>query len=282
MKVIRRIRKPSAPMIVALIALFVALSGNAVAGVLITGAQIKDHSIGFVDLSSSAAAKLKGAPGAPGPQGAKGDTGAQGPAGQIGPQGAKGDSGAAGPQGPAGPQGIHGEGGPAGPAGAPGKFASFKDLEGTPCTLRDGTSGVTAISVPTNSDFGMGASCIAPDQYEPNESRDAAVGLPPDQFGAGFVATIDRPGDSDWYTITQKRIDRLNLSDNGGISHSDDLTAELYRDGALVATSHTDPQNGGVQLSYTQSTDDGPHDWTIHVMSPNRALYWFNGSTFWP
>jgi hypothetical protein len=61
---------PSPAMAVALIALGAALGGSAVAGSdLITGAQIKDHSVGLNDLSYTAIAKLRGRPGPPGPPG---------------------------------------------------------------------------------------------------------------------------------------------------------------------------------------------------------------------
>ncbi len=71
-------------MIVSMIALTVALSGTAVAAKLITGAQIKDGSIGYVDISKTAKAKLLGSSGAqglPGPAGAAGVAGAAGAAG---------------------------------------------------------------------------------------------------------------------------------------------------------------------------------------------------------
>jgi hypothetical protein len=93
-------------MVVALIALFVALSGTAVAHPgLITGAQIKDRSLTLKDLSRATVAALRGRAGPAGPRGAQGPvgaTGAQGPAGPQGPQGIQGFTGAAGPQGPAG------------------------------------------------------------------------------------------------------------------------------------------------------------------------------------
>ena len=50
-----------------------------------------------------------GATGAQGPKGDTGNTGAQGPKGETGPQGPKGDTGATGPEGPQGPQGPQGE-----------------------------------------------------------------------------------------------------------------------------------------------------------------------------
>ena len=69
-------------LVLAMIALLVALGGTAGAASsgLITGAQIKDRSIGLVDLSGNARHALKGA---------KGDTGAKG---VTGDRGAKGDS----------------------------------------------------------------------------------------------------------------------------------------------------------------------------------------------
>jgi hypothetical protein len=75
-------KRPSPAMTVALIALFVALTGSAAAGSgLITGAQIKDHSIGINDLALSAVSKLRGHAG---PAGAAGPSGPAGPAGAPG------------------------------------------------------------------------------------------------------------------------------------------------------------------------------------------------------
>ena len=96
----------------ALAAVFAVAAGSATAGPtvkkLITGQDIKDGSIGLVDLSSTTKTSLKGqrgAAGSQGPAGAKGDTG---PAGPAGPQGAKGDTGATGAQGIQGPKGDTG------------------------------------------------------------------------------------------------------------------------------------------------------------------------------
>jgi hypothetical protein len=70
-------------MAVALVALGIALGGSAVAGTgLITGAQIKDHSIGLNDLSYTAIARLHGQQG---PQGLPGVQGPAGPQGLPGP-----------------------------------------------------------------------------------------------------------------------------------------------------------------------------------------------------
>lgn len=92
--VLKRLRMSPA-MVVAMIALFVALSGTAVAttSVLITGKQIKNGSITGADIKNKSvpAAKLKGNfRGARGVAGAPGPVGPQGP---QGPQGPKGDTG---------------------------------------------------------------------------------------------------------------------------------------------------------------------------------------------
>ena len=51
---------------------------------MLTGADIKNGSIGIVDLSKSAKAALKGQPGEKGATGEKGETGAKGDAGATG------------------------------------------------------------------------------------------------------------------------------------------------------------------------------------------------------
>jgi hypothetical protein len=99
-----KMRRPSPGLVVASIALIAATSGSAIAASVITGAQIKDGSIGVKDLSKQAVAKLHGARGKTGPRGA---AGAQGPAGIAG---------AAGAQGPAGAQGLQGAKGDPGPS----------------------------------------------------------------------------------------------------------------------------------------------------------------------
>src|SRR5215207_7623121 len=90
-------------MCVSLIALFVALTGSAVAaGTALIGSKgIADRSIRLIDIHPSAAAALKGQRG---PRGATGVPGALGPAGPPGPQGAQGPPGVQGPPGPQGPR----------------------------------------------------------------------------------------------------------------------------------------------------------------------------------
>jgi hypothetical protein len=82
---------------------------------LITGKQIKDHSITKRDLARGLGARGKaGAAGPMGPSGAPGHPGARGPQGAPGTPG----DGTPGPQGPEGPAG------PTGPAGVPGQDAT--------------------------------------------------------------------------------------------------------------------------------------------------------------
>ena len=110
-KVLSR-RKPSPAMGVAVIALFVALSGASYAAVAlprdsvgtpqlrsnaVTGANVKDRSLRAVDF---ALGELPA-----GPQGATGPQGPVGPTGATGPKGDKGDRGAIGATGPQGPPG---------------------------------------------------------------------------------------------------------------------------------------------------------------------------------
>jgi hypothetical protein len=81
-------------------------TGAFAANKMLTGANIKNGSIGIVDLSKTAKAALKGQPGEKGATGEKGETGAAGPQGPAGAAGATGASGAQGPKGPAGASGY--------------------------------------------------------------------------------------------------------------------------------------------------------------------------------
>lgn len=71
--------------IIAAIAVLAIGTGGAVAGSMVTSAQIKDHTVRQVDIAQPALNAFK----APGPRGAKGATGSRGPAGDPG---APGDS----------------------------------------------------------------------------------------------------------------------------------------------------------------------------------------------
>jgi hypothetical protein len=97
-KVFARLGRVSPAMVVSMLALFVALTGTAVAttSALITGKQIKNGSITGLDIKNKSvtATDIKGR--------LRGATGARGPQGLAGPQGPQGPQGAQGIQGPAG------------------------------------------------------------------------------------------------------------------------------------------------------------------------------------
>jgi hypothetical protein len=76
---------------------YIITSSSQVKNGVLTGGDIKNHSLGLADLSKGAHSALKGA------RGSKGATGAQGPKGNTGAQGPKGDKGDTGAEGPAGP-----------------------------------------------------------------------------------------------------------------------------------------------------------------------------------
>ena len=112
MRFVTKLRRPSPAMVVALVALFVALSGGAYAAVRITTSEIADHAVTHAKLAKNAVAASNlsqalardiakvATPSA----GSTGATGPRGPAGDSGPQGPKGDAGDTGPQGPQGSQ----------------------------------------------------------------------------------------------------------------------------------------------------------------------------------
>jgi hypothetical protein len=75
----RHLRHPAT--VVSIVALFAALSGGAIAGTLISGSQIKNHSIAAKKLTAGAIQQLRGHRGPAGPTGAQGTAGASGPAG---------------------------------------------------------------------------------------------------------------------------------------------------------------------------------------------------------
>jgi hypothetical protein len=93
--------RPSASMVVALVALFAALAGAAVAATVITGKQVKDSSLTGRDVKNSS---LTGSDIKDKSLAAKDFNGSvRGPVGGTGPTGATGAAGATGQTGPAGP-----------------------------------------------------------------------------------------------------------------------------------------------------------------------------------
>lgn len=67
--------------LIAVLALFFALAGGAVAGAVISGSQLRNHSVAEKKLTKRAIKALRGHRGARGPAGPQGATGSQGPAG---------------------------------------------------------------------------------------------------------------------------------------------------------------------------------------------------------
>jgi Collagen triple helix repeat (20 copies) len=160
-----KLRKPSAAMLVALVALFVALSGGAYAATQINGKSIKKGSLPGSALARKAVsngkladrsvsiAKLNAAVrSALAKKGATGSRGAPGPRGATGPQGPKGDTGATGAPGTNGRDGanpatpvvnvppvtaIGGAGGPdSGQAGDQGFYLTGLDASGSASLAR--------------------------------------------------------------------------------------------------------------------------------------------------
>jgi hypothetical protein len=113
---------PSAPMLVAWLALFAALAGSPLAAPvrdgavrLIAGKQIKNGSVTTADVKNRSLTRRDFRRGVLTPSG--GGAAIPGPAGAQGPEGPPGAAGPAGPEGPPGPKGPPG---PAGPQGASG------------------------------------------------------------------------------------------------------------------------------------------------------------------
>jgi hypothetical protein len=135
-----KLHRPSVPMLIACLALFLAAGGPAAAvnaadaaSKLITGKQIKNNSITSTDIKNGTLVAKdfkpgvlpkvvsagQGEAGANGAAGAQGPQGIQGPAGPQGERGPQGEKGAQGIQGEPGQKGEKGEKGDTGEPGAP-------------------------------------------------------------------------------------------------------------------------------------------------------------------
>lgn len=127
--------------IAVVIAALALMMGGATAGSLITGKDIKDGSVGTVDLKPGAVKQFSkpGPAGAQGEQGLRGPSGSQGIPGAIGSQGKQGEKGDTGPAGPAGTPGAAGANAQALPYGiaqvqvqrGSGQFATWQTLSTT-------------------------------------------------------------------------------------------------------------------------------------------------------
>lgn len=173
-KVLRRLVRQSPAMVVAMIALFVALSGTAVAttSVLITGKQVANGSITGVDIKNKSigvadlAAKARGARGL---------------------RGLAGPAGAQGPQGPQGLQGIQGVQGPAGVVGA-------VTVQRTDVALADNTTQAVEASCPAGQKAIGGGSSV--DQTGSDDIK-LLVSRP----GNGGFIPADGQGFNDWRAV---------------------------------------------------------------------------------
>jgi hypothetical protein len=98
-KLLVRVARQSPAMIVAMLALFVALTGTAVAttSALIGSAQIKNNSITGLDVKNKSLRPIDFRGSVRGPRGLRGLTGATGATGAAGAKGDKGDQGVPGP-----------------------------------------------------------------------------------------------------------------------------------------------------------------------------------------
>jgi hypothetical protein len=143
----RLFRRLSYANVAATLALFVALSGTAVAGakLLISGADVRNHSLTGVDikrgslglntLSPAARTRLKGTRGQVGASGPQGPPGSQGPAGQQGSTGPAGSQGATGSQ------------------GAPGIGVTTATATGTDATNYQDLTPLASYSLTTSGDY---------------------------------------------------------------------------------------------------------------------------------
>lgn len=167
-------------MVVSMLALFIAMSGTAIAAgnALITGRQIANNSITGADVKNKSlkpvdfsgavrgargAAGPVGPPGPVGPQGPQGTQGAAGSPGSPGPKGDKGDKGEKGDKGDKGDTGATGPQGPQGPAGPQGTAGAARGWAWVGSTggivQRGGAVTISVVKI------GTGTYCI---QFSPN------------------------------------------------------------------------------------------------------------------
>jgi hypothetical protein len=153
-KLLARLVRQSPAMIVAMLALFVALTGTAVAttSALITGKQIANSSITGADVKNKSLTPRDFRGSVRGPRGLRGLTGAAGAPGAAGAKGDKGDKGDTGPPGPTTAAAASSDGDP---DAAPYQFLQASTTITTP------TSGKLFV---TGSDPVLGVTCNASGQ----------------------------------------------------------------------------------------------------------------------
>ena len=167
-----------------------------------------------------------------------------------------------GPAGPAGPQGPKGETGPPGESGT--GFAALTELEGKPCDLGGGKSGMSMISstkpIPDSGFAAMPLYCVGVDRFEPNDTRASAVDLRPALSFSGFLiligVTLFPAGNEDWFKLPGTTFYRFTVG-------NPEANLDIYRDGVLVADDLNIASGGGTYIN----DQPGPHDWELHFTS---------------
>jgi hypothetical protein len=196
--------------VIASLALFVSLTGTAVAaGVIVTGANVvngsltgvdvrdgslgpkdvKDNSLGTVDVRNGSLLPIDFKPGTI-PAGPQGPQGAQGPAGPQGAAGPQGPKGATGPKGSQGPKGAQGQQGPQGPKGD-------KGIQGVP-----GLSGIQVVSSTlSNSETFKYVTANCPPGKRPISGGYGVLGLPKEVVVQG---SFPFPHQNGWQVIARE------------------------------------------------------------------------------
>jgi hypothetical protein len=188
-------RRPSPSMLVALVALFVALTSSATAAVIITGKNVKDGSLTGKDLKKRsitadrlAANVLAGSarPGAAGPQGAVGATGS---AGANGADGAAGAQGATGSQGATGLQGATGATGVKGDKGDP---SYRRTIVVSPCTTQAGSGDalLAVVGAGTASECAPSGTIPATGANAPSATNPWLIKLEPGTYALGTTRLV--------------------------------------------------------------------------------------------
>jgi len=190
---LRHIPRPSPAFVVALVALFVALSGSAVAaGIVPLAKHARTADSATVagnarHLGGKTAAQLASSMRGPqGAVGAQGPAGPAGPAGQVGPGGPKGDTGATGALGPKGDKGDKGDVGTG--LKIVGTVAAASDLPATG-TTGDGYLVAGDLYVWTGSAW-TNAGPVRGPQGQIGQTGPAGVAGPPGPTGAPGTAAV--------------------------------------------------------------------------------------------
>ena len=174
-------RKPSLAMVIALIALFIALSGVG------NAADVGVRAKGAVVNAGKAVGLVK-----------RGPRGPRGPRGFTGPQGPPGDQGQPGPTGAQGLQGLPGPQGPAGPTGPPVTYTSA--ISDAPTTVAAGSFGFNVAICPAGTQVvGGGQAVQSPSTAHLAQIEAFPFGLPDGRTGWQVsMRNLGNSSDSFW------------------------------------------------------------------------------------